>query len=95
MLRSVNDAAVVRLFWRITLDNLLFCLTRLLMSYCKIMASCRLHSQTVALYHCTEAVYCGFTPRVWYCRSGDGVGSHKSTVDICFVEFYLIIIVFQ
>ena len=55
MLRSANDATIVRLFWRITLDNFFF-LTRLLRSYCKIMASCRLHSQTVALCQCTEAM---------------------------------------
>ena len=68
MLRSVNDPAVVRLSWQITLDNLLFCLTRLLRSYCEIMASCRLHLQALALCQSTEAVYRRFTPRVWYCR---------------------------
>ena len=56
MLRSVNDVAVERLFWRITLDNLLFCLTRILGSCHEIMASCRLHSQTLALFQCTKAM---------------------------------------
>ena len=77
MLRSVNDAAVVRLFWWINLDNLLFCLTRHVRSYCKIMASCRLHSETAALCQCTEAMYCRFTSRVRYCRRG-AVGSNRS-----------------
>ena len=88
MLRSVNNAAVVRLFWWITLDNLLFCLTRLLRSYYEIMASCRLHSQTLALCQCTEAMYCRFTLHVQYCRRRDVVGSNRS-------RFMLIIIAFQ
>ena len=82
MLRSVSDATVVRLFWRITLDNLLFCLTRLLRSYCEIMASCRLHSQTVALCQSTEAMNCRCTPRVRYCRRRD-VGSKISRYKFC------------
>ena len=58
MLRYVKDAAVVRLFWRITLDNLF--LTRFLRSHCEIMASCtsRLHLQTLVLCQCIKVMYC-------------------------------------
>ena len=70
MLRSVNYAALARLFWRITLNNILFLLTRLLPSYCDIMTPYRLHSQTVTLRQCTEAMYCRFTPRVGTAEGG-------------------------
>jgi len=39
MLKRVTDATVLRLLWKISLEYHLFCLTRLLWSFCEIMAS--------------------------------------------------------
>ena len=48
------------------------------------MASCRLHSQTVALCQCTEAMYYRFTPRVRTAEAG--MQLVQTEVDLCFVE---------
>ena len=63
------------------------------MSHCEIISSCRLHLQTVALCRCTEAMYLDL--HHVYNTAEREMWLIQTKVDLCFVEFELIIIAFQ